>query len=119
MAAAATIVHTAFMVVAYKLMVRGTDESWVRHLWADVGPAIVGSLGLVAVAVPVSIGLSAAGTPTLVQLVAVTLVGLGAYALTLRLTFPAAFATIVDAGAARAPSRAAPAPPAPPGGGLP
>ncbi len=48
-AAAATIVHTAFMVVAYKLMVRGTDESWVRHLWADVGPATVGSLGLVAV----------------------------------------------------------------------
>ena len=33
-------------------------------------PAIVGSLGLVAVAVPVSLGLSAAGTPTLVQIVA-------------------------------------------------
>ena len=94
-AGAATVVHTAFMVVAYRLMVRGTDESWVHHMWADVGPAIVGSLGLVAVAVPVSIGLSAAGTPTLVQLVAVTLVGLGGYALTLRLTFPTAFATIV------------------------
>ena len=48
-AAAAAIVHTAFMVVAYVLMVRGTDESWVRHMWADVGPATVGSLGLVAV----------------------------------------------------------------------
>src|SRR5204862_3071034 len=79
----------------YVLMVRGTDESWVRHLWADVGPATVGSLGLVALAVPVSIGLSAAGTPTLVQLVAVTLAALGAYALTLRVTFPAAFTTIV------------------------
>jgi hypothetical protein len=83
------------MGVAYVLMVRGTDESWVRHMWADVGPATVGSLGLVALAVPVSLGLSAVGTPTIVQLVAVTLVGLGAYALTLRLTFPTAFATIV------------------------
>jgi hypothetical protein len=77
-------------------MVRGTDESWVRHLWADVGPATVGALGLVAVALPVSIGLSAAGAPTLVQLAAVTLAALGAYALTLRLTFPTAFATIVE-----------------------
>ncbi|HEX6698041.1 MAG TPA: oligosaccharide flippase family protein [Solirubrobacteraceae bacterium] len=94
-AAAAAIVHTAFMVVAYILMVRGTDESWLRHMWADVGPATVGSLGLVAVAVPVSLGLSAAGTPTIVQLAAVGLAGLGAYGATLRVAFPTTFATLV------------------------
>jgi hypothetical protein len=94
-AAAAAIVHTAFMVVAYVLMVRGTDESWVRHMWADVGPATVGALGLVAVAVPVSLGLSAVGTPTIVHLVAVGLVGLAAYGATLRVAFPATFATLV------------------------
>jgi O-antigen/teichoic acid export membrane protein len=94
-AAAAAIVHTAFLGVAYVLMVRGTDERPLRSLWADVGPAVVASLGLVAVAAPASIALSAANTPTFVQLVIVTLAAFAAYALTLRLTFPAAWAEIV------------------------
>ena len=64
-------------------------------------------------------GCRAAGTPTLVQLVAVTLAGLGAYALTLRLTLPGRLRHDRRAGAARAPVGAAPAPPAPPGGGSP
>jgi hypothetical protein len=55
----------------------------------------VASLGLVAVAAPASVALSAADTPTFVQLVIVTLAAFGAYALTLRLTFPAAWAEIV------------------------
>ena len=94
-AAAAAIVHTAFLGVAYVLMVRGTGERPLRSLWADVGPAVVASLGLVAVAAPASIALSAANTPTFVQLVIVTLAAFAAYALTLRLTFPAAWAEIV------------------------
>jgi O-antigen/teichoic acid export membrane protein len=94
-AAAAAIVHTAFLGVAYVLMLRGTGESPLRSLWADVGPATVASLGLVAVAAPASVALSAAGTPTFVQLVIVTLLALAAYALTLRLTFPASWAEIV------------------------
>jgi lipopolysaccharide exporter len=94
-AVAATVVHTAFLGVAYALMVRGTSERPLRSLWTDVGPATVSCLGLVAVAAPASVALSAAGTPTLVQLVIVTLAALAAYALTLRLTFPASWAEIV------------------------
>ena len=55
-------------------------------------------------AVPVSIGLTAAGTPTLVQLVAGDACRARAYALTLRLTFPTAFATIVEWRSAGPPS---------------
>jgi O-antigen/teichoic acid export membrane protein len=94
-AAAAAIVHTAFMGVAYVLMVRGTGESALRSLWTDVGPATTASLGLVAVAAPASIALSAAGAPTLVLLAIVALAALGAYALTLRLTFPACWAEVL------------------------
>jgi O-antigen/teichoic acid export membrane protein len=94
-AAAATIVHTAFLGVAYVLMFRGTSERPLLSLWTDVGPATVSCLGLVAVAAPASVALSAAGTPTFVQLAAVTLAGLAAYALTLRLCFPASWADVV------------------------
>jgi hypothetical protein len=94
-AAAAAIVHTAFLAVAYVLMVRGTAERPMRSLWADVGPATVSCLGLVAVAAPASVALSAAGTPTFVQLVVVTLGAVAAYATTLRVLFPASFSDVL------------------------
>jgi lipopolysaccharide exporter len=94
-AAAASIVHTAFLGVAYALMLRGTDERPLRTMWAEIGPATASSLGLVAAAVPVNIALSAAGTPTIVQLAVVTAVGLAAYAAALRIAFPAAWRDVL------------------------
>jgi lipopolysaccharide exporter len=94
-AAAASIVHTAFLGVAYVLMLRGTGERPLRTMWAEIGPATGSCLGLVVVAVPADIGLSAAGAPTLVQLAAVSALALGAYAATLRLCFPAAWSDVV------------------------
>jgi lipopolysaccharide exporter len=94
-AAAASIVHTAFLGVAYVLMFHGTSERPLRTMWADIGPATGSCVGLVAVAVPATIGLSAAGTPAFVQLAVVTPAAIGAYAATLRVWFPAAWSDVV------------------------
>jgi O-antigen/teichoic acid export membrane protein len=94
-AAAASIVHTAFLGVAYVLMLRGTGERPLRTMWAEIGPATGSCLGLVVVAVPADFALSAAGAPTLVQLAAVSALALGAYAATLRICFPAAWSDVV------------------------
>ncbi len=94
-AAAASIVHTAFLGVAYTMLLRGTGRPLLRTMWAEVGPAIGACAGLVAVAVPVALGLSAAGAPALVQIALVTVAALGAYAATLRLCFPSSWADVV------------------------
>ena len=94
-AAAASIVHTAFLGVAYSIMLSGTDQPPLRTMWSEIGPALGACAGLVAVAVPVALGLSAAGAPTLVQIALVTLAALGAYAAALRLWFPSSWADVV------------------------
>jgi O-antigen/teichoic acid export membrane protein len=94
-AAAASIVHTAFLGVAYVLMLRGTGERPLRTMWAEIGPATGSCLGLVVVAVPADFALSAAGAPTLIQLAAVSALALGAYAATLRICFAAAWSDVV------------------------
>jgi O-antigen/teichoic acid export membrane protein len=87
-AISAAVVHTAFLVVSYVLMLSRTREPALRHLWTDVAPATIASLGLAAVAVPASLALSAAHTPVLVQLMAVGLAGGIAYLVSLRIGFP-------------------------------
>jgi len=94
-AAAASIVHTAFLGVAYTILLRGTGQPPLRTMWAEIGPAIGACAGLVAVAVPVALGLSAAGAPALVQIALVTVAALGAYAAALRLCFPSSWADVV------------------------
>ena len=59
----AAVVHTLFAVLAYALMLRGSTEHPLRRLWEDIGPAVVSCLGLVAVALPVSVALTAAAVP--------------------------------------------------------
>jgi O-antigen/teichoic acid export membrane protein len=93
-AAAAAVVHTAFLVVAYLLMLRGSRESALRCLWDDVAPATVACLGLAAVAVPIDLALSAADVPALLHLVAVPLVAIPAYLLTLRACFRTTWRTV-------------------------
>jgi PST family polysaccharide transporter len=83
-------VHTLFLGVAYALMLRGSSEPPLRRLWEDIAPATVSCLGLVVVALPASLALSAAHIPAILQLTVVGLVALPPYLLTLRICFPAA-----------------------------
>jgi lipopolysaccharide exporter len=85
----AAVVHTLFLIVAYVVMLRDTGERPLRRLWGDVAPAIVSCLGLVAVALPVALMVSAAHLPAVLQLFAVGLAGMPAYLLSLRVCFPA------------------------------
>jgi O-antigen/teichoic acid export membrane protein len=84
----AAVVHTAFLFVSYAVMLSRSNERPVRHLLTDVAPATVSSLGLAVAAVPVSLALSAAHVPVIVNLALVGLVGGVAYLLALRFAFP-------------------------------
>jgi lipopolysaccharide exporter len=88
-AAAAAVVHTLFLIVAYTLLLSDSPDHPLRRLWDDIAPAAVSCLGLVAVAVPTSLALSAAHAPAILQLAAVGLVAVPPYLLTLRTCFPA------------------------------
>lgn len=87
----AAIVHTLFLLVAYALILRGSAERPLARLWDDVAPALVSCLALVAVALPVSVGLSAAGLPAFAWLLALALAAAPPYLLCLRICFPAAW----------------------------
>ncbi len=88
-AIAAATVHTAFLFVAYALMVRGSGERPLRRLWEDVGPAVLSSVSVVAVAAPASVALSTAHASPVSYLSGVLLVAAATYLLTLRTCFPA------------------------------
>jgi O-antigen/teichoic acid export membrane protein len=85
----AAVVHALFLFVAYALMLSGSDVRPLRCLWDDIAPATVSCIGLVAVTLPASLGLSAAHVPAVVWLGAIGLIGAVAYLLTLRVCFPA------------------------------
>ena len=87
-AVAAAVVHSLFLVFAYALLLRDSQEHPLRRLWDDVAPATVSCLGLVVVAVPVSLAVSSAHAPAVLQLAAVGLLAVPAYLLTLRVGFP-------------------------------
>jgi O-antigen/teichoic acid export membrane protein len=87
-AIAAAAVHTLFLVVAYALMLRGSAEHTLERLWDDIAPATVSCLGLAAIAIPISLALSAAQVPAALWLIALTVTALPAYLLTLRVCFP-------------------------------
>jgi O-antigen/teichoic acid export membrane protein len=85
----AAVVHALFAMVAYAQMLRRSPEPALRRLWSDVAPATVSCLGLAAVALPVSIALTAAHVPAVPWLAALGLVAVPPYLLTLRAGFPA------------------------------
>lgn len=87
----AAVVHTIFLVLAYVLILRGSGERPLHRLWDDIAPAFVSSLGLVAVALPVSLALTAAHIPAFLWLAALGLLALPPYLLILRLGFPEAW----------------------------
>jgi len=90
-AVAAAVVHTAFLLVGYVVMLWGSESRPIRHLLADVAPATVASIALAAVAVPLSFALSAAHSPVLAQVSVVSLAGMAAYLLALRAAFQTAW----------------------------
>jgi O-antigen/teichoic acid export membrane protein len=84
----AAVVHTAFLVIAYALMLQGSPERPLRRLWGDVAPAVTASAGLVGAALPVYLGAGAAGFPPLPRLLCSGLAAGLAYPLTVRALFP-------------------------------
>jgi lipopolysaccharide exporter len=91
----AAVVHTAFVLVSYALMVRGSPRRSLGHIWRDVAPATVSSLAMGTVAVPASILLSAAHTPAFIQLALVTIAAGAVYLTALRLLFAATWRDLV------------------------
>ncbi len=89
----AAVVHTLFLLVAYRLMLSGSEERALTRLWNDVAPATVSCLGLAAVALPASLALTAAHVPALPWMLALGLIAVPPYLLTLRLCFPATWRT--------------------------
>jgi PST family polysaccharide transporter len=90
----ASVVHTVFLLVAYRLMLHGSEGHYVRQLWDDIAPATVSCVGLVAVALPANLALNAAHLPALVQLAATGAVAVPPYLLALRLCFPSTFRSL-------------------------
>jgi lipopolysaccharide exporter len=89
-AGGAAVVHTAFLVVAYHLMLRGHGQGALRVLWDDLAAALVSCGGLVAVAWPVLLLLERTGAGALITIGACTLAGAAAYLVVLRGAFPTA-----------------------------
>ena len=88
---AAVAVHALFLVVAYRLLLRGRAESTLRFIWDDIGAAVAGSVTLAAAAWPTDWALREAGAPPVLHLLVVGLVGAVAYLAVLRTAFPAAW----------------------------
>jgi hypothetical protein len=80
----AAVVHTLFLIVAYVLMLRGSGERPLHRLWDDIAPATVSCLGLIAVALPASLALTAGKIPAFLWLAILGLVAVPPYLLTLR-----------------------------------
>lgn len=87
-AAAAVVVHTTFLIIAYLLLAKGHLRRAFKTLAKDVLPATTCSVALAAVAVPVSVFASTLGIPMLPYLLIIALAGGAAYFLSLRLWFP-------------------------------
>src|SRR3954447_10450969 len=89
-AAAASIVHGAFLLVAYQLMLGGRFRVSLQHFYHDVRAACCSCAALVAVALPAQWLMQRVAAPTFLHLVLVALAGGAAYLVVLRTAFPAA-----------------------------
>jgi O-antigen/teichoic acid export membrane protein len=89
-AAAASIVHGAFLLVAYQLMLGGRITASLHNLYHDVRSATLSCAAMLCAAVPVNWAMQQSEVPTFVHLAVVGAVGGLAYLLVLRVAFPAA-----------------------------
>jgi PST family polysaccharide transporter len=88
-------VHMAFLVVAYKVLLRGRKEATLRFLWADISAASVGCVALVAAALPVDIALGHTAIAPPLHVLVVGSVALVAYLAALRVCFPDAWRDVM------------------------
>jgi lipopolysaccharide exporter len=86
-ATAAVVVHSAFLVVAYVMLIPGSLSASLRCFWNDIAPATASCAALVAVAAPIGWAVSTAPVPGIVVIAAVGFVAAPAYLLTLRVWF--------------------------------
>ena len=105
-AGAAVVVHTTFLIISYVLLARGRVRQAFRTLAQDVLPATASSVGLAAVAVPVSVFASKLGIPVLPYLLIIAVAGAAGYFLSLRLWFPSQLRHLGDLAQRLLPSRA-------------
>jgi lipopolysaccharide exporter len=85
---AAVVVHTSFLIIAYLQLHHGSVRRAFEALVKDVLPAGACCVGLVAIALPVSVLESTLGVPTVPYLLSIALAGGVGYFLSLRLWFP-------------------------------
>ena len=85
---AAVVVHTTFLIIAYLQLHHGSLRRALTALFKDVLPAGACCVGLVAIALPVSVLESTLGIPTVPYLLSIALAGGVGYFLSLRLWFP-------------------------------
>lgn len=88
-AIAASVVHTVFLVIAYRVLICDLRRA-VAALWADVAAATVASLALAAAALAASAAAASLDLAVVVHLAAVACAGAIAYLVALRTWFPAA-----------------------------
>lgn len=92
---AAVTVHTAFLVIAYYLMLQGRPERTIQVIWGDVSAAGVSCIALVAAALPVNIAIQNAGASPFIHMAVVSAVAGVAYLGALRLFFNGAWQDLV------------------------
>jgi O-antigen/teichoic acid export membrane protein len=87
-AIAAAAVHTAFLLVAYVLMLQGSGVNPLGRLWHDVKPAVISCLAPALTAAPLSLELRQSHVGPAAYVAAVSAVGGAAYLLALGVCFP-------------------------------
>ena len=87
-ALAAVVVHTGFLIISYIQLHHGHLRQAFETLAKDVLPAAASCVGLVAVALPVSMLATKLGIPTVPYLLIIAVAGSVGYFLCLRLWFP-------------------------------
>jgi O-antigen/teichoic acid export membrane protein len=94
-AVGAAVVHTAFLLICYLLLVRGSAIQAAKHLGKDLLPALASCIGLAVVALPASVIASRLQLPTLPSLVGVAIAGAIGYLIVLRACFWHAFVDLL------------------------
>jgi hypothetical protein len=89
------VVHAAFVVVAYGLMLQSARPHVLTRIWSDIAPATCSCAAVAATSVPVSMAMSAADTASVANLLAVTVVAAASYLAVLRTWFPSSWRMVV------------------------
>jgi len=93
-AIAASVVHTAFLLVAYVLMLRGSAVKALHSLWVDVRPAALACVAPAAGALALSTALRHAHVQPVPYVLGVSTLGVCVYLTALRVLFPASLQSL-------------------------